>query len=893
LRRTALFLLLLLAPVAAARAEEPTAAARLVADIRPFALPPGAGSTPHRLTPAGDRLFFVADDGFSGVELWAIGPEPAGLRQVADLCPGACGTGVNALTPAGGLVYFVGWDPAHGGELWRSNGTAAGTYLLVDARPGPLGAHYLPLVADGSKLWFFLRRDGGSRQGLWTSDGTPRGTRQVAEMDAGWPLAVVRGALLFVGFDERHGFELWRSDGTAAGTGVLRDIRPGPAHGLSEAGVFALTAGDRLFFQADDGRSGVELWTSDGTAAGTHIVRDIAPGAASSHPFPGAAVAGRLYFVSYTAGRSRLWRSDGSAAGTHPVRGFPTRASYVPEFLAAGRSLFFVENLEDGATELWRADGEAARRLRRWEGPPSGGGRAGVGQLATAGDAVVFLVWEPWPAPQRLWRTDGTPAGTRPLRAVAGAFGLVAFGGAAWFAAETAAQGTELWRSDGTAAGTALYADLHRGDRSSSPAELAALGDRLVFTADDGVHGRELWRSDGSRAGTALVGDLLPPPPRGGEPRPLVLGRAGDALLVATPDGALWRTRGASGDLERLRGGLGWIYPAAATGAAVFFFSNLGEGDGWTLSLWRSDGTAAGTEPLAEVAHIPFPDIPVGPPQVTEVAVSADGEIWFLHFDGSLWRSDGTQAGTGVAVEDPCAGACGWVHDLVAAGDAVYFAAREHVPERVRESLWRSDGTAAGTFRLRVVHDLAQSELRSAWHLVHQVTAAGDRLFFAGDDGRTGLELWTSDGTAEGTRRVRDLRPGRAGSDPAWITPAGHGVFFAALVPPHGQELWWSDGTPEGTRLVRDIGPGRADSFPQELAVVAGVLHFAAFTPEHGLEAWRSDGTAAGTRLLADVLPGPASSAPRLFTRAGGDLFFVAGRPRFGYELFAIDEAGE
>jgi ELWxxDGT repeat protein len=101
-------------------------------------------------------------------------------------------------------------------------------------------------------------------------------------------------------------------------------------------------------------------------------------------------------------------------------------------------------------------------------------------------------------------------------------------------------------------------------------------------------------------------------------------------------------------------------------------------------------------------------------------------------------------------------------------------------------------------------------------------------------------------------------------------------VFFAGDDGVHGQELWASDGTPEGTRLVADINPGPAASWPENMSAVGGALFFKADDGQHGFEPWRSDGTTGGTRLVADVLPGRTASHPGQFIEAGGHVYFTA-----------------
>jgi ELWxxDGT repeat protein len=897
--RSSAFLVSLLAAAAgAAAAEAPAAVPRLVADVRPQPRPPDSAS-PRALTAARDLLFFAAQDPFAGIELWATDGTRGGTHRVADVCPGPCSSHPQLFTAADHLVYFLAQDPAHGHELWRSDGTAAGTFLVADLEPGlPWGGHAVEgLVSAGSRAYLVVNRarDGTTRQELWTSDGTPRGTAPLIELTGVTLLGPAGDVLFFVGLDADHGQELWASDGTPAGTRLVRDINPGEASAVS-AGPLNVTAavlGRRLYFQAFDPAHGGELWSSDGTAAGTRLVRDLLPGSGSSSSSPGflRAAGKSLYFVAQGPAGAGLWRSDGTAAGTRLVPGQPGPGWFVEPVFALGEAVLFAAVRPGRETlELWTSGGAGgARRLLVRPLADS------LGPFARLGASAVFRLRSEGREPE-LWRTDGTPGGTAAVTAIGDGFELAAFGGAVWFARASAERGEELWRSNGTAAGTRLFADLHGGDRSSHPLDLLDLDGTLVFTADDGEHGRELWRSDGTRGGTALVGDLVAPDPDpaaafGG---PSIVGRASGAALFAG-GGALWRSTGVPGDAMLLRDGLGVVAPARAVGGVVFFTSAVIDeteaGREWVLSLWRSDGTAAGTIALAEVARADADGQhgPAGPPRLEHLAASG-GALWFLS-DG-LWRSDGTPAGTVRLLAEICPGSCG-AGGLAAAGGTVFLAVltSDFDTQRVRHEIWRTDGTAGGTFRLRIVLDVSFPVYgaNANGFALRGFTAAGRRLFFVAADAVHGAELWASDGTAEGTRMVRDLRPGPAGSDPGWLTAGGDRVFFAADGGLRGQELWLSDGTGPGTRPVRDVAPGSASSYPQELAMIDGLLHFAAFDPEHGLEVWRSDGTAAGTWLLADVFPGPASSAPRSFTLAGGKLFFAAGRPRFGYELWAID----
>ena len=148
-------------------------------------------------------------------------------------------------------------------------------------------------------------------------------------------------------------------------------------------------------------------------------------------------------------------------------------------------------------------------------------------------------------------------------------------------------------------------------------------------------------------------------------------------------------------------------------------------------------------------------------------------------------------------------------------------------------------------------------------------------FFFAANDGIHGDELWLTDGTAIGTRMVRDIAPGPASADISGITAFGNKVYFAATDNIHGRELWQSDGTESGTRLVADILPGPLGSAPADLTPARDKLYFAAFDFEHGEELWITDGTEGGTQLVVDAVPGEDDAYPHHITPVKDQVYFV------------------
>jgi ELWxxDGT repeat protein len=447
------------------------------------------------------------------------------------------------------------------------------------------------------------------------------------------------------------------------------------------------------------------------------------------------------------------------------------------------------------------------------------------------------------------------PGGSWPLA-------LTASGDKVFFLADDGARGGQpshspgqLWVSDGTEEGTRLVMEF-RG----CPEGLAGLDGRVFLQADDGVHGRELWVSDGSEEGARLVKDIRPGP-EGSRPSEFRL--VGDRLLFTADDGLhgrqLWVSDGTAEETRRLSnfrrgtegGGGPWALHAA--GDRLFFYGRDGM-DGIELrETWTSDGTPEGTVPFREI---------VGPP--------------------------GRQAGLVTAV-----------------GDRLFFRAGG---EDGAHGLWVSDGTPEGTRRL--------SNFRPGgspwqwWRGPSQLTAVGGRLFFTADDGEDGIQLWVTDGTPEGTRRLSDFRPALEWEEweyeifrrPLRLIAAGERLFFTADDGVHGTELWVSNGAPEGTRLVADILPDTPPYFFFPFGLIAAgervlfaAAEEAALRP-YPVTLWGSDGTPAGTRRLASLggwcVPDPdgarqCNSLRMLFHQ--GRLFFPRHDDIHGLELWALE----
>ncbi|MBS1684211.1 MAG: T9SS type A sorting domain-containing protein [Bacteroidetes bacterium] len=348
-------------------------------------LVPGPGSSyPSTFKVCNNELFFVASDSIHGTELWITDGTSAGTHMVIDAYPGGNSSSPGSLTVFNNKLCYTAKDPLHGYELWVSDGTSTGTGMIKDIYPGISDGSPEGLTANAQTglsgqfnefngNLYFRANDGVHGKELWETDGTSIGTMMVVDLLPGpgggraYCMTAYNGKMLFGATDSVHGYELWTSDGTAAGTSLLKDIDPGLAGGEpASLGGFVLL-NNKLYFNAHQAATGYELWVTDGTSAGTTLVKDIRPGPGSSAAgWTGIALLNdRLYFGANDSVNGRqLWTSDGTDAGTSMVKmlsATPAIDAYPGAFLPYNGQLLFVACVSSSTdAELWASDGTSA-----------------------------------------------------------------------------------------------------------------------------------------------------------------------------------------------------------------------------------------------------------------------------------------------------------------------------------------------------------------------------------------------------------------------------------------------------------------------------------------------------------------------------------------------------
>jgi len=398
-----------------------------------------------------------------------------------------------------GKLIFSGTTAATGIELFMTDGTVAGTILLNDIFVGINSSSPDDDFANlGGFIYFTASRPAEGRE-LWRTDGTPGGTVLFKDLIPGPVSGIVLDSsnlfsngtyLLFSANTTTTGTELWSGNGTSAGTNPLADINPGAPSSFPQGfNIF----GNMVLFQANDGVHGIEWWKTNGTSGGTSLLKDINPGPENGFTdllnFPFIFVFNNKAFFMANDGVNgeEIFVTDGTQLNTFILKDIqtgPFASTNVFNAVAIGNKFFFTSSDLISRFEMWQSDGT-----------PSG--------------TTLFKSFTPNDF-------SGIPFIFRPFQfdINTGVLSQPLFqGNKFFFTAGSVADGVELWVTDGTPGGTSIVRNIGPGGADGVEiGSYAYTSLYLYFVANNGASGRELWRSDGASSGigTTLVADINP-----------------------------------------------------------------------------------------------------------------------------------------------------------------------------------------------------------------------------------------------------------------------------------------------------------------------------------------------------------------------------------------------
>ncbi len=481
----------------------------------------------------------------------------------------------HGFAPLHDVVVFAAQPDDYADRLFVTDGSAAGTHELTAPCAARVGGEIRLLFAGRERAYYLSSCQSGS-SAIWGTDGLSPATRLLNlvpqggaddEPDLGvtpsgldrW--VEVNGVSYFLLGGRLGPLELWKTDGTPAGTRLVRalDENSGAA-----AGGLAATADGRLVLAAYASLSWdeheIQFWRSDGTAAGTHLGRTLSTFSTGfSFPMFGHSDAGVLLWMEgETYSSSELWFSDGSESGTARLAEFHALNSWTDSsggFKVDGRSVYFIAT-SNGQRSIWRSDltPETTRPIVNVTG-----WYAATRTLVVLDDRLLVLRCSDWGGTGcELWRTPKTEGAGEPFSGGCGselcdpidAYGSMSKIGGRFLFLTSTAQQASLWASDGSDAPATELARLCEGEDCASQCfqRLESADDYIFTTSRDCEPPFDLWVSDGSPEGSFRVARSL------------------EALApwLAVP-GPVLAPVGASG----------WVFRAA--------------GGGVGLELWRAD----------------------------------------------------------------------------------------------------------------------------------------------------------------------------------------------------------------------------------------------------------------------------------------------------------------
>lgn len=885
----------------------------LIKDINPSQ--DTIGSAPSSFIKLNDKLIFVANVPQFGSELWVIGENDEEPILLKDIYPGnSSSIGINVYsfstngssfsrnsTILGDYLYFMADDGGLGNELWKTDGTENGTQKITNF----LYKYEIRDLATVNNKLIFVTVDNAKygderisfdpkNEQLWISDGTKEGTIPFFAFDSQnhieqQDLYSDDNGLYFV-----PDGSLWYSDGTEEGTNRL--VSP-----ISGAGMYSGTSDLSHFIKHDDGNtyfvartifdgSGgwAAIWKSDGTSEGTFPVfrfYETDSGQFVRNGFSTKTSTG-LFFSFYVEGLNRfiLLKTDGTSEGTSVAidESFDDSFSTAP-LVSTQDYLYFIKPNTPSTVGLFQLNLVSGQILNvgtfdSYSKPSAF--RSTTNNLLIK-DKLVFISHREEDGSNKLYSYNEQTNTFLKLTFSGTVNNQIAMlGNDFYFTGNNDINGFELWKTNSSLEEFQIVEDLNTNADAFSKIDdsIFVVNDRVIFSAYDPIDKYQIWSSDGSSDNTlkltevaqGTASDLVPFSFKFAE-------QLNQNLLFPyrkIETGAeLWKSDGTVANTAILKD----IKEGTQSSITITEFKRglgklyfIARDDISRRHLWETDGSVSGTIRIFNSV-----DEYQGSRQVSDFGVVGDS----LYFVVSSNPDDLWVLNT-VTKEYTLVTSLSHGREFTDVAGSCFFLGKANFSDKY--SVWKSDGTSQGTYS---IYDNSSVDLQSISNLFY----FKDELYFTAYSQNTGREIWKTDGTSEGTILLKDIVEGKASSinEPQFTIVDGV-LFFVAFHPASGIELWRTNGTSEGTVLAADIHIGTASSNPNNLQEISGSLYFSAYTSDYGVELWKYQSNEA--LLAADIFPGAGNGNPNNIRKFSDDVVFIGDDGIHGYELFKLSQ---